>query len=508
MLRFLSIDRSQALYGFLLIFISTSILYISTSWGPGTSPDSVEYLLAAESIANPNIPIDINTHWAPMYPVLLAATISLVDNLIASGRWLHIVLFGFNTFLFYLVTIKLFNISNYLRVMATLVFALLPVSLGIHYMMWSEVPFISTLLLSVLALYKWYQEQSLRSLLHIGILLTLLCLFRYAGVAFVGAFCILIFFISKHSLKHRLLSTFLLAICSILPTFLFMLITNSQSNTTSTRHFAIHIVDWERVITVPKIIISWFTSMPTIFSILMAISIVYSLFCLFRQSSFKSNSIQPKPIAIHLISIVFTYIIFLFTSISFFDYYSHIQSRILFPLWPLILLIILAGLQGIKNHKYRTIAASLIFVPLLAWGIPISLDATIFRANSGFGYFSPGFRQQEIIAVLNVPQTKPIYSNAPNVLQIYFGIYTEELPRLIDIINAKPYPDYEEKMNILIDQCLNGEIQIVYFQAFAWREYYPKESVLLDKLASVILYRGPDGIIFDAEILQIIKPPE
>ena len=490
------LTKDQIIIVALLVSVVTSILYISTAWGTGTTPDSIEYLLAAKALINPSESSFINAHWAPLYPVLLGVSIAIFDNLIESARWLHIILFGLNTLLFFVIALRVTKLSNLFATITTLAFSLSPISLNIHYMMWSEVPFMTTLLLLILSFYYWVGHKTNRTLVYIAILLATLCLIRYAGVAFVGSFCLFLFLSTKGKVLPRLVRFSILGIVSVLPTFLFMWVANLHTETTATRHITVHIIDWTRVSSVPRLLLQWFAGEQAALSYIMLLVISVSMVNLIRQRSSCNTKLPKKKLGLFLSLTPFLYILFLFVSISFLDYYTPIDNRLLFPIWPFFLLLIVLALQSIRNYKIRRLAIALFFIPLLAIGIPYSLENTIGRTQMGSGFLSPRFRHQPIMAV-TAHLCDTIYSNAPNVIKLYWGYDAQELPRIFDPVNTEPYPFFEDEMNIVITQCLNGNARIVYFNALAWRQYYPNKSYLLEKLSSVITYDGDDGVIFD-----------
>ena len=54
---------------------------------------------------------------------------------------------------------------------------------------------------------------------------------------------------------------------------------------------------------------------------------------------------------------------------------------------------------------------------------------------------------------------------------------------------------YSESMESVIQEVENGDAVIVYFDAFAWRSYFPDKAVL-EELNLPILFQARDGVVY------------
>jgi hypothetical protein len=80
----------------LLAVAGALLLWMSSPWGVGVSPDSAEYIAAARRLTGPADLFNLPTQWAPGYPVLLALAYLFGDDIFATTRLLQCVLLAAN----------------------------------------------------------------------------------------------------------------------------------------------------------------------------------------------------------------------------------------------------------------------------------------------------------------------------------------------------------------------------------------------------------------------------
>ncbi|MFW2438898.1 MAG: hypothetical protein ACN4GR_05945, partial [Arenicellales bacterium] len=83
---------SDKLYSMIIVafvIFSFILIYISTHWGVGLTPDSLVYIRIAESFATGNAS-DASQHYPPLYSFLLFLPSVVVNDTLISARWIQI----------------------------------------------------------------------------------------------------------------------------------------------------------------------------------------------------------------------------------------------------------------------------------------------------------------------------------------------------------------------------------------------------------------------------------
>ena len=83
-------------------------------------------------------------------------------------------------------------------------------------MLWSETLFIFLSVLFIAALYKYVQTITISSLIITAVIVALVCVVRYAGIAIIIAGCFVLFFMKHASLKQKILHLLLFGGVSVL----------------------------------------------------------------------------------------------------------------------------------------------------------------------------------------------------------------------------------------------------------------------------------------------------
>ncbi len=171
----------------------TLALLQSTSNGMGFSPDSVSYLAVAEGIRSGDGFVDARRYnspaganYPPGYSILLAASSLINQDLMQAGRVLHAFLLGLNTALLGLLAFLAF------RSVPVVAFVCLA-SLGladtyiVYRMIWSEAPFVTSILIFLISFGRYQQNGSLTALIVAGMAASTAAIIRMPGVAVIGA---------------------------------------------------------------------------------------------------------------------------------------------------------------------------------------------------------------------------------------------------------------------------------------------------------------------------------
>jgi hypothetical protein len=173
-----------AVLGFIVVFFATD------KFGPGVSPDSINYVAAARSLSSGRGFLQYDgspfTHWPPLFPTILATSVFLGQDVLSFVRFFNALIFGLTIFCFGRLVSCLID-ARALRGM-TIATALLSFPLlKMFVMVWSEPFFILLVLVFLERLARMHatKSHSMGAVLLLAGLAACACLQRYLGIVLV-----------------------------------------------------------------------------------------------------------------------------------------------------------------------------------------------------------------------------------------------------------------------------------------------------------------------------------
>jgi hypothetical protein len=206
-----------SLLGIALVLISTH------RYGAGLSQDSTDYIAVARNIIAGKGVIDQNglsfIVQPPLYPALLALP---GGDPLQTAPLANAVLLGLTVYLagalfFRHTRGSLFTAAGVAAILATWSLAFL------SRRVWSEIQFISLVLLFLLLAERYLARRNLPLLVLMAIVAALASLTRYIGITLMGSGVIIILLLSRIKAKARLLDAFLFGLVSTVPFALWIL---------------------------------------------------------------------------------------------------------------------------------------------------------------------------------------------------------------------------------------------------------------------------------------------
>jgi 4-amino-4-deoxy-L-arabinose transferase-like glycosyltransferase len=175
--------------------LGVAIVLVATSrYGPGVTPDSINYEAAARSlVAGTGLQRFDGTpfvHWPPLYPLLLAAFVRVGLDPLTGARILNALVFG-GLVLVFARSFRDYQNERSLWLAGTGWMVLSRPLLFVSIMAWSEPLFVLFTVLGVLALIRYLKDPRRATLLWAAVVAALACLTRYMGIALVLAGVIL-----------------------------------------------------------------------------------------------------------------------------------------------------------------------------------------------------------------------------------------------------------------------------------------------------------------------------
>lgn len=484
----------------LIACTASALIWLSSPFGIGTSPDSIAYMLEARALGRGAGLLERSAHHPPLYPVLLWLAGALLDGVQQGARVLHAALFGLNAVLFALLVRVGREAFPALPLACTLAFALSPALYDIHYMAWSEPPFFTFLLLHLLAMRAYLEQRPGPWLPLAGACLGAAVLTRYAGGAFIGATAMYLLVLGGHGRLARLRATavFLLAACALPAAWLLARAASGEG--AMPRTLDLHPLGMDRVHMARDTVLAWFQRDVAG----LAFSAVAAVLAAAIPAACAVTVPDPERMARRMLVLLLlgvpAYVLFLLASISLFDFHTRLDSRILSPVLVL-LLAALALSQAPPRAPYRWlpgIAAALVAV-VVAMGAGTLAERLARNTRVGLGYFSEPAVTSPLMRYLSVTPLPVIYSNAPEFIEIHFDRAATALPAIRDPIRDLPRAGYERELEQLVHELRAGRAVVVYFMEFSWRRYMPGLETFVGRLRLPARFAAADGIVFGGE---------
>jgi hypothetical protein len=208
-------------------------------------------------------------------------------------------------------------------------------------------------------------------------------------------------------------------------------------------------------------------------------------------------SIMPFLLAIFIL----TYLAFLVVSISFFDAVTPLDHRILSPVFVSGALLVLCTAHRLLRIGPGTRAVRGIFAAAcVLFAAAQSVRGTQMLVGvhgAGKGFTGSRWRQSPmILRVRGLPETTPVYTNAPSALYFMTGRPVRAIPLKADGTSTVLNADYPSQITAMGEDIRAGGAVVVYLGGLAQSWYVPSESELRKELSLRVLVSGEEGIVY------------
>ena len=481
------------------------ILFI-TSKGPGVTPDSVNYIDAAQNLSSgnglkvlmPNGNTEPMTHFPPLFPMILALFHLVKVDPVSAARWMNAVLFGANIFVAGLMVKKSYG-SSFAAFTASAFILCSTGLIYVHSMIWSEPLFILLAMGGLFFLSKFPGSRRSRDLVCPAICFALAVLCRYAGMSLIPTGLLVFLFIQYDSNAQRVRDMILFLCVSLAPAIFWMFRNAFLAGNATDRQWAFHPIVLHDLKVDFYSLSHWILSsaipgwLGTALLVVISFGVVL-LSLLFAQHEKMEN--EARFLSLVLAVFILVYIAFIIVSTTFLAAHIPFDTRIFSPV-VFALSVLLTGLVFRQLvHRVRAaafvIVVALIFCVYHAWGGAQEIK------KYWMGYASDSWRQSELInAVKMLPPNIPIYTNGPEAVLFLTGKRSRRVPEKIHPSTWQPNNHYHEDMNTLKQQLGINGAYLVYFRAFRqWRIYLPSEEVLKRELNLQVVSEARDGAVY------------
>ena len=495
------------------------VLWSTTPYGIGESPDSISYIDGARSIHAALVDVHHygrhgfrwlqriypSVHFPPLYSALLSAPLFMGVDMLEGARWLNAVLF--------MLTALAIGACTYVCTQRSLLpsaasIALFMFSTGmirLYTYVLSETAF-NLFALTACLLLAWHiSRPKMWIVTASSLVLAMALLTRYAGMSLIVPMILAILLLQKSTLGVRLKACSLLLLVALSPLVVWCLRNYWMAHTTTGRSFAIHLIDPSYFSRFAATLSDFWLPVPGgdfIKPPLFLIGLVLTLcaFVLVARHEIRSAS-SFKGVLLLLIGLyVVCHVFFLIASISFADAYTPLDYRILSPLLVFGAVFVTATFWNASAVTARRTVwrGYLIFVLVVTcFNVSRTLPLMTRLHNGGIGYASGAWRSSACIAyVRSLPDTIPIYSNCPDGIYFLTGRKSFLIPRTLSAYTRRPNPDFVHELDTLRNSVLHGGAVIVNINLVTWRYFLPTPQDLKALYGFPVCAELNDGTIF------------
>lgn len=503
---------------FLLALCGVAMLLFATTQGIGLSPDSSAYIGAARELLQglclgsrlPDGHCSPMVHYAPLFPMLLAAIGLLGIDPLDGARWLNSVLFASNILLSgHIIKRETASTASALFG-ATLLLISLPM-LEIHSMAWSEPTFVFFSLLALLCLSQYAGRGGDGYLVAAAAAIGLGVLSRYAGLVLIGAGIGAIIIGSRHPYRDTGRDCGVFAAVSCLVSSVSFGRNWMVAGMLTDRAAVLHPVGLAQLQSGVGTIAGWLwldAGLPRLTLAIVAVgafalvlrSVVQRLRHPAQHAQRLTTSSLPSPVARTALIFITGYGLFLLVVISFFDAAIPLDDRVLSPIFAWALIGGVCGAHRLATHPPRgrwlrpllVIAGVWLAVAQVLQLVPWMVDAH----RNGQGYASPYWRQLKILALVRaLPLPTRIFSNGDDAIYLLTGRLAERLPERMSLFTMEKNDDYEADLLRLRRQLTESNGVIVCF-SIGRHPNLVSSAELEARLTLRTLYAAADGTIY------------
>ena len=283
------------------------------------------------------------------------------------------------------------------------------------------------------------------------------------------------------------------------------LIRNSLSTgNAANRTFAVHLPGTEDLGTALDSLCLWFFPVTlfgaTVWARLLILLLIIGVLLWSAKKMVRLGSRLHQICALFL----FAHVTFVVASRSFLDEAVPFDTRMLAPGYLAAMIIIVSAVAIWRQSIMPKIAATrhrmfvyLIFVLWALQTIP-AIAWLQYSYTSGIGLAEKGWRESELMRILgSLNENTPVYTNAPDLIYIFFNRLTHMIPRKLDPHSRFPNDRYEIEVAELKTRLREDSGLLVYFNAPGREWFLPSLKDLETRTGLRLIARGRDFAIYN-----------
>ncbi len=492
--------------------IAIVVVMLATRQGIGVTPDSTQYLSAATNLLDGN---GLRVHWwdagtqplthfPPGYALVLGALMRLGALPEAAALWVNALALLATTLLAFTLG-RLAGGSRIAGIAGAFAVALSRDVLAAHAMMWSEPLFIALSLGALLATVRAIAYDSVRYAVLAGLLAGFAGVARYVAPALIGACGLSLLVLGSRPVRRRISRALAFSVTASIPLGAVLRRNATVSISATNRDPAFHPLGAPELLEAARTAYHWLVPMHGPWWIeliaVIAIGATAAWLALATWRSRRAGVIAPHIAAAgHPMTVlgifVASYLGFLALTITFADAQTALNARLLAPVVPVLLLLLVALLiRAASRPRLRT--------PVLATSAALTLSAVASTATwllharrDGLAYNAVAWKASPVVqAIASLPTDAVVYSNHPGAILYLTGREALGIPREFNPNSRKPYPDFVDRMRAACAAAAGGEVFYAHFNEETANAFLPTLAEARSYWHSAPRVVAPDGVL-------------
>ena len=486
------------------------VIFSTSSYGSGISPDSVDYLSAAKGMVSGEGLIGYDGSpfvlWPPFFPSILAAIDSVGIDPLDGARFFNALIFGLIIFFSSLWLLKTYKFNPLSLFGLLVIFLSVPVFWVSQYI-WSEPLFILLVLVSLYMIVRFLENNDKMILVLAAIFTAIACITRYPGITIIMTGLLLLLLDRNATLKTRLINGVTFGLIASLPLVAWLVrnlivyatLAGERTPTNTIIQSVKSAISTLSAFFLPREIDGVFRGLIFIFvSVLLCI-----FFAKIMRNTKHRSSIIGKQYLMPLLIFTVIYMCFMIIS-STLSNADLLDQRLASPVYLPIIMLLIIGIVNLpllwKNYRWEKVINKLLVIFLFIWLIyPFWEITTLIRDSnqdgvSGYSYSSRKWSDSELVYYLKEHSLSgQVFGNGPDVIYLNTGIRTKLTPQK-HMYNA---PDYQLNelpafSKILVDY---ESVYVVWFENVQRGNLYDLQE--LDSLYDMdLVVKRSDGEIY------------
>ena len=422
-------------------------------------------------------------HWPPLFPITLSVFSSFTGSTLGASKLVNALLFGATVLLVGLMIYESTGRSPYAAVTGSLLAFFAVPMIWLHSIVMSDPLFLFLAMLSVLLLAYYLERKSTWLLVGSALAAGLAFLTRYVGFASVVVGVVGIALWGRRDLRGKLRDAVVFAAVGVVPIAFWVIRNRPYGVTLSDRKMAWHPVNRGHVKMGLQAVLGWVYPLKQVgsgtFVLLWASILLLVAVFLRRRKAGGGTGAGHGVFLVRLLAVfAVVYTLSVIVSISLFDKWTPLDSRLLLPTFISVLVVAAYVLHGLYRASGGS-AGGLLFrvsvVIVVAAILAVSMVAGVQKLGDiyaeGDGYTGREWRASETLAFARgLANSVPVYSNGGDVIYVLTGREVMGIPT---------------------------------------KTYYPDQPALLraDRIAMVESMKGDGGVIVFFDKLERKRPP-
>ena len=465
----------RAIFSFLVIVVAAAVVLYTTPHGLGVSPDSASYLKGASGMLSGQGLSYLSTQWPPLYPAAVAAFGAVFHaDVMLGARVLNALLYGLNYLLLVTLLKRFIPSAEWLAVVMAALICLQPPLALIHYYAWTEPLFMALMLGDILLLLSMQQRSSqawYRALLILFATLALLT--RYTGLAMPMLNAAAIFAFSTEAKMwvrlRRAVVQLLIPMMIFAPWTLHRGVGDSAA---TARKIVFRALPLDTLQHALSTIGHWLlpagagngthwlkTLAPWLGALLLCLPLGCLLFAVLlnklsaqpslRQgrAGFASELCSPDQIPLMVgSSYVLIYLSLLYGAISFFDNKVPFDNRILAPVFPVLMVLLIASVRRLAQPVLKSLGLAIIAL-MLSTSYSSFRGWLLFSKFNGIEISSVSVRTSPIHNFMQTCSREArVFADQPWNFELEFNKKVLWLPNRTLYYLGQTNPEYHQQM--------------------------------------------------------------